>query len=280
MVAIQGRLTFLRWRRVFATCITLATAVITWLALENVRRSLGDVAMASGWTLLASTLGMYGLAARKRFHKRSLGPVAGWLQVHSYLGTFALVVFLWHVGWPVRGLFELALAALFLFISLSGIVLMWLSRRVPKQLAAVKGDHRLEDIPQLQFHMAAEAHRLALASSATGSGATLAEYYQRRLLAFFHSRRSWAYRCLPTGVRRRQLLRELEELDRYLDPQGKEFRRHLAALVTKKDDTDFHQALQLRLRFLIASHVALTWSILLMIAVHVVLVLRFRGALM
>jgi hypothetical protein len=257
---------------------TLLAIVVTWLALEGLRRSLGDIAMASGWTLLAATLGLYGLSVRKRLLARRWCSVASWLQLHAYLGGFALAVFVWHVGWPVRGQFELWLAAMFLFISLSGIVLLVLSRRVPRQLAAVKVDYRLEDIPQVQADLAEAAHRAAIESSGTGTGATLAEYYQRRLLRFFHSRRSWAYRCLPTGGKRRQLLRELEELDRYLDERGQQFRRRLSALVTTKDDTDFHRALQLRLRFFVACHVALTWSVLLMIAVHVVLVLRFQGS--
>jgi cytochrome b561 len=268
-----------RLRRIASLSVTLLVIAITWLALEHVRRSLGAPSTASGWTLLASTLGLYALGLRKRFMRRALGPVAAWLQMHTYLGAFALVVFVWHVGWPVRGQFELALAGMFLFISMSGGVLLWYSRRVPQQLAAVKIDYRLEDIPRIQAALALEAHKFALESSNAGTGATLAEYYQRRLLGYFHSRRNWFYRCLPTGAKRRKLLRELEDLDRYLDQEGREFRRRLSTLVIARDDTDFHQALQRRLRFLVTSHVALTWSRLMMIAVHVVLVLRFQGVL-
>ncbi|MCC6511222.1 MAG: hypothetical protein IT423_19125 [Pirellulaceae bacterium] len=279
MAAIQGRLTFLRVRRLLALSFTLSLVVVAWLALEQVRRWLGDPAMASGWTLLVSTLGLYGLGMRKRAIARSLGPVAAWLQVHTYLGLFATVVFVMHVDWPIRGQFELAMAAMFLFISLSGAVLLWHSRRVPKLLAVVKRDYRFEDIPQIQADLAAEAHATVLQSANTGAGATLAEYYQRRLLNYFHSPRSWLYRCLPTGTRRRQLLRELEDLDRYLDSSSLVFRQKLSSLVISKDDTDFHHAMQQRLRWLVASHVALTWSLLLMIAVHIVLVLRFQGAM-
>jgi cytochrome b561 len=279
MAAIQSRLTFLRLRRVVALIFTLIAVWITWVLLESVRRSLGDPAMTTGWTLLASTLGLYGLGIRKRFKRRSLGRVAAWLQVHTYLGIFALVIFCWHVGWPVRGLFESALASVFLFIAVSGGVLIWYSRRIPKQLAALKCDYRLEDIASVQAELAATAHNVAIESSDAGSGATLAEYYQRRLISFFHAPRSLFYRCVPTGVKRRHLLRELEDLDRYLNADGRAYRVRLSTLVTKKDDTDFHHALQLRLRFLVTTHVALTWSLLLLIVVHVVLVLRFQGAM-
>lgn len=279
MVAIQSRLTFLRVRRTLAILTTLLLASATWVLLESVRRSLGDTAMASGWTLMAATVGMYGLGMRKRFRRRAVGSVATWLQVHTYLGVFSLLVFCWHVGWPVRGVFEWTLASVFLFISVSGGVLTWYSRRIPKRLAALKCDYRLEDIPGVQANLAAAAHAAAIESSDAGAGATLAEYYQRRLLHFFHAPRSVLYRCLPTGGTRRQLLRELDDLDRYLDAQGIAYRQRLSSLVIKKDDTDFHRALQLRLRMLVTSHVALTWSLVLLIVVHVVLVLRFQGAM-
>lgn len=279
MASVQSRLAFFHARRAVSITVTVAIALLTWGTLEQVRRSLGDVAMASGWTLLASTIGLYALGMRKRTHNWRLGPVAAWLQVHSYLGMFALIVFVWHVGWPIRGSFELALTAMFLFISLSGVVLLCLSRRIPKQLSAVQGDHRLEDIPLTHRYLAHRAHELVVESANLGCGATLVEYYQKRLLQFFHSRRNIFYRLLPSGTKRRQLLSELQDLDRYLDAEGQTIRQKLSELVVRKDDTDFHSALQRRLRFLVACHVAFTWSLLLMIAVHVILVLRFQGAI-
>ncbi len=279
MVAIQSRLNFLRTRRLLAFTATLIAVAVTMLALEQVSQWLGDPAMTSGWTLLVSTLGLYGLGLRKRAIRKPLGRVAAWLQVHTYLGLFALSIFFLHVGLPIRGRFEIALASMFLFISASGGVLLWYSRRVPKLLAAVKRDLRLEDIPHLQAQMAEQAHEAVLQSAQSAAGATLAEYYQRRLLNFFHAPRSLLYRILPTGHKRRQLLRELDDLDRYLDDQSVPCRQKLSALVISKDDTDFHRAMQQRLRWLMTCHVALTWSLLVMIALHVVLVLRFQGAM-
>ena len=279
MVAVQGRINVLRTRRWLASTATLLAVAFTMLALERVSQWLGDPAMTSGWTLLASTLGMYGLSLRKRLIRQPLGRVAAWLQVHTYLGLFAFLVFFLHVGIPVRGWFESALAGMFLFISASGGVLLWYSRRVPQQLSAVKRDLRFEDIPQLQAEMAEQAHQAILQSADSAAGATLAEFYQRRLLSFFHSPRSLIYRIVPTGHKRRQLLRELDDLDRYLDAHSLPFRQKLSALVIRKDDTDFHRALQQRLRWLMTGHVAFTWSLLVMIALHVVLVLRFQGAM-
>lgn len=268
-----------RYRRWLATCVTLIAVAITLSMLKRTDESLGDTSTLTGWTLLFSTCGLYLLGLRKRWIALRCGPVAAWMQMHVYLGTFACAVFLMHIGWPVRGLFEGILAATFVVISLSGMGLALLSRLTPRWLAAISQDYRLERIPSLQARLAANAHRVAIESAQLGEGATLSEYYQRRLLPFFQSPRSLLYILSPGGRRRRQLLRELDDLDRYLDAGGVENREELAAMVREKDNLDYHRALQTRLRWLFSLHVALTWALALMITVHVILVYKFQAVL-
>ncbi len=279
MDATQGRLAALRRRRIIASTLTLAAVMATALAVQSIANRLGDTATATGWTLLVATAGLYLLTLRKKLIRYELGPVAGWLQMHTYMGSFASVVFLMHIGWPIRGWFEMALATCFAIVAVTGIVLAYMSRTLPKRLAAIKQDCRLELIPAMRLEVTKEAHELAIQSASFGEGATLAEFCQRRLLPFFLSGRSPLYRLIPTGYTRRQLLRELADLDRYLAAKGLQSRMQLAAMVQSKDDLDYHYALQTRLRTMFAMHIALTWSLAVMIAVHVVLVYRFQGTM-
>jgi hypothetical protein len=278
MDASQGRIASLRRRRIIASLLTLVAVIATALAVQSVANRMGDTSTATGWTLLIATAGLYLLSLRKKLIQHRMGPVAAWLQMHTYMGSFASVVFLMHIGWPVRGWFEIALASCFTIVAVTGIALTYMSRSLPKRLAAIKQDYRLELIPALRLSVTKDAHELAIHSASFGEGATLVEYYQRRLLPFFLSRRSLLYRMIPTGYTRRQLLRELNDLDRYLAYQGLQSRQQLATMVQTKDDLDYHHALQTRLRMMFAMHIALTWSLAVMIAVHVVLVYRFQGA--
>lgn len=266
-------------RRIYAMTFTLVCVALTAMWVQVIRDRLGDESTFTGWTLLVSTAGLYLLSARKRVIQTKLGPVAAWLQMHVYMGTFASVVFLMHIGWPVRGIFESFLAACFVIVAVSGIVLGVVSRSTPKKLAAIDQDYKLERIPALQAVVSQNAHATALGSASFGEGATLSEYYQRRLLPFFQAPRSILYRIVPNGLKRRQLLRELGDLDRYLAEQGLTSRQELSAMVRSKDDLDYHFALQTRLRLLFTFHVALTWALALMIGVHVVMVYRFQGVL-
>lgn len=266
-------------RRTLSMTITLLAAGLTGLGVQWTRNHLGDPSTLTGWTLLTSTAGLYLLSARKASTNSKLGRVSIWLQCHMYLGTFASLIFLMHIGWPVRGIFELWLASCFVIVAVSGIFLAIMNRRTPMKLAAIAIDRRIDQIPTIRAAVARQAHATALRSAEFGEGATLAEHYQQQLLPFFQSQRSWLYRLFPNGVQRRRLLRELNDLERYLAEQGNASRGELANMVIRKDDLDYQYALQTRLRWLYALHVSLTWSLVLMIAVHVVLVYRFQGVM-
>ncbi|MEM7475654.1 MAG: hypothetical protein AAF483_11745 [Planctomycetota bacterium] len=264
-------------RRWFSISFTLLCLALTAGLLQFVRDRLGDESTFTGWTLLSATAGLYLLTARKKMIRQRLGPVAGWLQMHMYMGVFASCVFLMHIGWPIRGIFETALASAFVFVAVSGILLGVISRTTPMRLAAIKQDFPYERIPQMQLAVATDAHEVALDSTAFDEGATLSEYYQRRLLPYFQTRRGFFYVMFPTGGKRRALLRELADLDRYLGEYGVGSRKHLAKMVQAKDDLDYHQALQKRLQLMFMAHVALTWALAILIGVHVVMVYRFQG---
>ncbi|MCA9127683.1 MAG: hypothetical protein KDB22_11380 [Planctomycetales bacterium] len=267
-------------RRTLSITITLFAVGVTVLALQWTRNHLGDESTLTGWTLLVSTAGLYLLTARKKLIKHHLGPVAAWLQIHVYMGSFASIVFLLHIGWPIRGIFEILLAGCFVFVAVSGMVLGYLSRSTPKRLGAIANDHQQEQIPMLQSIVAQQAYQEAIQSTDFGEGATLAEFYQRRLLGFFQHPRGILYQAVPNGFKRRQLLRELNDLDRYLAEKGVSSRRALSDMVKTKDDLDYQSALQGRLRTFFMLHVSLTWSLILMIGVHVVLVYRFHGSIL
>lgn len=267
-------------KRIRSILATSMAAAVTWFGMTKISSMLGDESTFTGVVLLAATLSLYLLTLRKRTVSSRLGKVSSWLQLHMYAGVFASVVFMMHIRWPIEGPFELCLAACFIFIAVSGVVLAVMSRLTPAKLAALKQDYVIEQIPQLQLAVARDAHEVAMSSTRLGEGATLSEYYQRRLLPYFQSPRGQLYRLIPTGGKRRQLLRELEDLDRYLAADGLKHRRRLSAMVQSKDDLDYHFALQSRLRLLYAAHFALTWTMLILIGVHVVLVFRFSGAML
>ncbi|MEZ6082330.1 MAG: hypothetical protein R3C56_43625, partial [Pirellulaceae bacterium] len=84
----------IRTRRTLGLTITLFAVGLTALVVQWTRDRLGDASTLTGWTLLVSTAGLFLLSARKSSVNSDWGRVSAWLQVHTYMGTFASLVFL------------------------------------------------------------------------------------------------------------------------------------------------------------------------------------------
>jgi hypothetical protein len=134
-----------------------------------------------------------------------------------------------------------------------------------------------DDIAGLRRRIAERAYTIALMAAGKMESATLAEHYVQRLQAFFMRRRSLAYCIAPNGYQRRELLHDLDQMLRYLGPEGRSSQATLCELVREKDDLDFQWAMQNRLRGWVILHVSLVWSFFVLIACHVYMVHRFHG---
>ncbi len=266
----------LRSRRIFSIVITLIAIGLAWQAYHWFDYQLGRPDFYSGYTLLATMVLLWLLPLRKRLVVLKLGAVSGWLQLHQYAGVFGLAIFFMHVGW-IYGLLEIVLAMTFLFVSGTGLMTWYLNRTIPKKLRVAGKARILEDTPGLRVQLAQRAYAVAMQAAGKAESASLAEHYVARLVQFFQQPRSLAYQFVPTGRLRRSHLESLERLDRYLGPDGRTARQELSRLVQEKDDLDYQEALQRRLRVWKNLHVVLLWFLAIMTGVHVVLAHRFHG---
>ncbi len=239
--------------------------------------ALGRPDWISGYTLLASCIGLMLLPLRKKLLVLPLGSVAIWQQVHHYLGLFAVASFLLHAGFPIHGIHEIAMSGLFVIISASGVLGWWINRSTPRLLATAGPSVLRDDIAMRREEIANRAYAVALSSAARVESAILAEHYSSRLRKFFGTGRSLFYCLFPTGVKRRALLRDLDHLTRYLGSDGRLAQRTMIELVRDRDDLDFQWALQNRLRMWVICHVSFVWSFFLLVALHVYWVYRFHG---
>ena len=73
------------------------------------------------------------------------------------------------------------------------------------------------------------------------------------------------------------MIAEIDELDRFLAEDQRPASRGLAELVKRKDDLDYHSAVQGRLKVWLFVHIGLTYSLLVVAIMHVVLVHAFSG---
>lgn len=252
--------------------LTLFSLVVRYLE-DNLHES----SSFSGWFLTTAVLVLAAFHWRKRVPVlASLGSAAGWMQFHIYLGLSTFVMFGWHVHWsfPV-GRLEQALALAYLLVGGSGLSGLYLTRTTPRRLALVQRQFIYEQIPILRREVSRRAQNLVLAGE--GSNEILARVYVNRVAGFLEGRRDWWFAWWPNGTGCRKLIGELVSLDRYLAPSQREASRQLMGLIREKDDLDYHEALQGRLKGWLFLHIALTYSLLTLMVVHIVMVHAFAG---
>ncbi len=136
----------------------------------------------TGWALFALILALTAYNVRKKLPFLPLFSSRTWFQVHVYLGLFTGLAFVLHLrGRVPPGWFEGVLAALFLGVTLSGIMGWWLSNAVPKRLTTAGGEVLYERIPLIRHELRQRAEALALKDIPEAKATTLADFYAREL---------------------------------------------------------------------------------------------------
>jgi hypothetical protein len=249
-----------------------------WLWTRAEERRLGTSAFTTGYLLLAAVLFLALYNVRKKFPFLPLGKSATWLQWHLYIGNASMGLFALHAGipWP-SGILNTTLAAMYLATVASGLVGLYLTRTIPRQLARVGNEVLYERIPFLHLQVRTQAGDAVLQSVTASGATTLADFYVDRLFDFFHRPRGWGYFVRPTTARRRSLMGELTAVRRYLADQEQAACERLFALLRRKDDLDFHEARQWLLKGWLFVHIGLTYGLVVLALLHGLLALAFRG---
>lgn len=274
----QKQFSFFERRTVFTVAAVGATILVAlWVWLQNAKLQHGS--FTTGYVLLGSLFFLAMLGMRKRLtFLPAIGSASFWMQLHIYVGLASFAIFAMHIGprIPDGGL-EIFLAVLYLLVAFSGFYGLYVTRVVPRKLSAINEEVIFERIPSMRNQIAISARSMVLEACANSE--VLAKFYARRLVAYFERPRSLAYALNPSGRTRRQLIGEIEELDRFLAEDQRSVSRKLAVLIRKKDDLDFHQAMQGRLKVWLFVHIGMTYSLLIVAIVHGVLAHAFGGGL-
>ncbi len=265
-------------RRIRFALLTAAAAALVWSVAALRDRALRPSSFLSGWSLLALVLFLSGYALRKKVPVIPLGSAATWLRFHAWAGLLGIAVYGVHTGFRLpQGQMEATLATLFLAVSASGVLGLFLSRVVPARLARKGQEVVFERIPWHLRDVRRRAEDLMLASVGVANQRTLADYYQRRLHRFFARPRNYWKHVVQSNRHARAIMTELRDLDRYLNDAEKRMSADLLKLVWEKDDLDYHHALQGTLKAWLFVHVPLTCALLVFAALHAFVALAFTG---
>ena len=263
-------------RRLVGGCVVVLVAALLLFASVVADAALRTTSYYSGWGLLVIVLVLALFSARKKLSPLPVGTAFAWLQLHTYLGLISVVAFLVHLRWTLpSGALEVTLAVVFLLVAVTGLAGLVLSRILAPRLSRRGDEVIFERIPGFTHSVRRRAEQLVLKSIEP----TIADFYQRRLAAYFARPRHLVGHLFGSSRGSHSLVAELRALDRYLNQAERETREKLERVILQKDDLDIHYALQAALKYWLFVHIPLTYSLVLLVSLHVLVVYGFSGRL-
>jgi hypothetical protein len=191
------------------------------------------------------------------------------MQTHIYTGLATAGVYLIHTPWRwPNGNLESTLAVLYWATFASGVLGLYWTRSLPRRLSRVADEAIYERIAAVRGRLREAAQNAVLQGVRSGASTTLGEFYQNRLHEFFSTHRGWGYRLMPRNEYRKRLLAELTEATRYFSDEERRTAEALFTFIRQRDDVDYVEALQWRLKAWLFVHIALTYPLLIVAGLH------------
>ena len=269
-----------RWRIFRKTLAILSLFLIFWVGHETYELTLHNKSYFSGWALAGLIITLTAYSIRKKISVLPIGTATSWLQFHVYLGLLSGLVFVIHVDWKIpTGWFEILLGLMFSSLFLSGAIGYYLDRRLPPLLTRRGEEVIFERIPGFMADLRRSAEDISIKCATETGSSTLSQHYIEHLAPFFSRPNKLLSHLRGSDRGFANTLRELDNMDRYLNDAEREFASQLRTLATKKDDLDYQYALQAALKAWLFFHVPLTYSTILLTLLHIVLTYAFRGGI-
>ena len=275
-------MTTFRFRRLRNVAILVGVGLLIVLVYGLLTVSLRATSFYSGWALFGGMLLLTAYNLFKKLPFLNLASSATWLQFHLYVGWLTVLLFALHLGRRApHNTLGFILTTLYLGVAGSGILGLILSRGIPSRLRARGGEEVLYDrIPVHRRQLQEKVEELVLRSVQTTDSTSIADFYVRRLKDFFdRPRHFWRQLLHANLARRRALLTEAQDQQRYMNAQERELMADVLVLIQAKDDLDYQYALQSALKFWLFIHIPLTYSLLIFSVFHICVVYAFSGVI-
>ncbi len=264
------QLTVTSRRRVRNSTITIIVVLVFGWVSTLYADALRQHEFLDGWVLAAGMIVLACFNIRKKFPMLDLGKASTWTQIHIYLGFFTVILFLFHTDFDMPiGPLNWALWVMFVVVSLSGIIGLYLSTSIPPKLE--RGSERilLERIPGFRAQLAREVEDLAMRSVVDDASMTISNFFTDTLHHFMGRERNLLDHLCGSPRKLSRIRQDFANLQRYLDSRGVEILREIEDRVVAKDNLDFHFAHLMVLRLWLFIHIPATYSLIFLACVHV-----------
>ena len=283
-IGLWGSASYLTSRTGRGLLIAATSVALFWLVWIY-GNGLRDPRYLDGWLLAG------GMSLQIFFHVAiktgNLSPKSAtrWRKIHIYVGYLLIAAFISHSDFSLPDTaFEWALWTGFVLVTLSGIFGTYLAWALRAKYAI---DERLgyDGIPIRRAELARDVYVVAktdlagaaLALPATPYDAWIMDLYKNYLREFLQGQRNSAAHLIGSRRPLKRLTDEIDNLSPYVDKQSQKKLAAIKGLVVEKDSLDFaHVYLGLSRGWLLV-HVPVTYTLIVLVVLHVVVVYAFSS---
>ena len=232
----------------------------------------------TGWLLLTGVVFLSIFQFRKKLSLLPIGKMSVWKRIHIFMGVLCGYLFLCHLGFHLpNGTLDWTLFIFFGLTFLSGLTGWYFSKTIPRQLAEVPQQILADEIPFRVNSHYKQAKQLLMDSVKATQSDTLVTFFNQRLDIFLQAPHFFWFKSRRPSRMLSQILRECQEIKRYLNTDERRCLDAFLEIAKKKDDLDYIFSGDRLLKGWMFIHIPMTYGLLLFSLVHVLLVLTFRG---
>ena len=268
--------------------LALFAAFLCWLAWLY-GTSLRDPRYFDGWMLAGAMSFQIYFHFGQKLLKMSPKTLTSLRRRHVLTGWVLIAIFFSHtqLGLPDNSI-EFVLWLGFILVSISGIFGTYISWIAPSRLGP--GDQmnanqtltRITELAQEAKNVVkiAENGRLASILPKAPHQEWIDDLYNNRLWSFFARPRPRLAHLAGSRKVMKQLVEEMDMLERYLDAAGQKKLRTLRELVIEKDRLDYVYTNLKATKLWLFVHVPITYTLIIMAVLHILVVYSYRSGAM
>ncbi len=246
--------------------------------IETYDVSLRDPRFLDGWILFIGLLVQILFHFRKRSKFLGFGKAKTWLRFHVYFGFFLIAVFALHTDFSLPDTtIEWVLWSLFVIVSVSGVIGLYLTQNVPQKLQDNAVQVTFENIPTVRHRLASEVTSLAMASAQQDGKRSISNLYLNTLHSYFKKPQNFFSHLGNSQRPLRRIQNEIHDMERYQDDKGREILKKIENLVMVKNNLDFQYAHQGVLHVWLFVHVPATYGLAVIALFHVALAYAYSS---
>ena len=263
-------------KRSIKLLILLFVSLLMFFANQYYAYSLKTPAFFTGWFMFALIIFLLLLNSRKKLSFLPIGSAYFWTQLHIYAGLFLAAIFFMHIqfSWP-NGSLEIVLAILFILVTISGMLGLWVSRILPPRLTHHTEFVIYERIPGIRDLIREEVQTRIDQVLQQYQSRALSDLYAQHLFMYLSESKDFFGHLFHSSAVYDQWDKRFTAVRAYLSDDELLICDEIQQLTKQKTDLDNQFAARSILKYWLFLHIPLSYVLLVFVLLHMLLTYGF-----